>query len=449
MNASDLELVQAHGLSDVGRRRKHNEDSILVRPDLGLVVVADGMGGHNAGDVASKLAVASIVNFFEATQNEGFGYLPAAGEEGLDVAALRLVAAVRKANYDVYEISRTYPKHSGMGSTVVAAHVSAGPLVHVVHVGDSRCYRLRDGVLELLTEDHSAINEVRRLKPELSDERLRELIPKNVVTRGLGMESSVEPGIRTDAAQLGDVYLLCSDGLSGLVSDDLIAAILSQTPGLEQACRQLVDAANLAGGLDNISAVLLRIDVPGETEAIEIEADRAEPASVASMLAAVELPSTVIESVPPEADETSASPEVESCVHSVPPVALAQHCHACGAAWIRGARFCVECGAKPLAAETASLELLAAQVSEPEPPSVELLLHDVVEPDAGAAAELIAEDYDELLPEDVEAAEQPRSEPEAAELVADEMIDERCSSCGMPRIDDAAFCVECGARFGA
>src|SRR5512139_2949859 len=147
--AGDLRF-EAVGVTDVGRQRKHNEDHVLLRPELDLFVVADGMGGHNAGDIASRLATTSLRNFYEATEN---GPIPS-DVLGADYAQLaeharRLAAAIQKANRDVFEISSTYRQHHGMGSTVVAAYLERqGGLMHVGHVGDSRCYRYRDGKLE-------------------------------------------------------------------------------------------------------------------------------------------------------------------------------------------------------------------------------------------------------------------------------------------------------------
>src|SRR5512139_506242 len=206
--AGDLRF-EAVGVTDIGRQRKHNEDHVLLRPELDLFVVADGMGGHNAGDIASRLATASLRNFYEAVSA---GAEPDKqfidGYDAHDRDARNLAAAIRKANRDVFEISSTYRQHHGMGSTVVAAYLSRnGGVMHVAHVGDSRCYRYRDGKLEQLTHDHSLINDALALKPDLTPEELARL-PKNIITRALGMREEVKVDIRSEAVRAGDIFLL-------------------------------------------------------------------------------------------------------------------------------------------------------------------------------------------------------------------------------------------------
>jgi len=247
------------GLSDVGCQRDHNEDHILIRVDLGLFVVADGMGGHNAGDVASKLAAASLVGFFEQTRGVADFGPPPEGFDHLDPDGLRLLYGIYKANEDVYRVSSAAGAHHGMGSTVVAAYITRDGTIHIGHVGDSRCYRICDGELELLTYDHSFVNDVLRAKPDTPPEQLAHL-PKNIITRALGMREDVEPSIRSEPTVPGDVYILCSDGLSGLVDDVEIHALVGRGDDPQAACQALVDAANSAGGKDNISVVVIRVD---------------------------------------------------------------------------------------------------------------------------------------------------------------------------------------------
>ena len=158
--------LKAAGRTDIGRRRQHNEDVVLVREDLGLFVVADGAGGHNAGEVASALAARSMENYFGATIRATHA-APEFNRLGMPNGARRLSAAVHKANRDVVEIARTSAKHRGMGTTVVAAYFSPrSGLMHVAHVGDSRCYRMRDGDFELLTQDHSLLTDVLEQRPD-------------------------------------------------------------------------------------------------------------------------------------------------------------------------------------------------------------------------------------------------------------------------------------------
>lgn len=256
----------AAAVTDVGRQRKHNEDNVLVKSDLGLFVVADGMGGHNAGNVASALATKSLDNFFEATRA---GSLPGpvpADEQELDPEARRIVAAIRKANHDVFVISNTYTQHQGMGSTVVAAYVSCETeQIHVGHVGDSRCYRIRHGEIEQLTKDHSLINDALALKPDLSQDELARL-PKNIITRALGMKDAVKVDIRSEPTQPGDVFLLCSDGLSGMISEQQMLDVFDITQDPHEACELLIEMANEAGGTDNISALIVRIQLDAQDE---------------------------------------------------------------------------------------------------------------------------------------------------------------------------------------
>ncbi|WP_245677735.1 Stp1/IreP family PP2C-type Ser/Thr phosphatase [Chondromyces crocatus] len=269
MRTSGCTRPAAAAVTDVGRQRKHNEDHVLVRPELGLFVVADGMGGHNAGNVASALAATSLDNFFEATQT---GDLPgpAPDEVGLDPEARRIVAGIRKANHDVHVISNTFSQHQGMGSTVVAAYV-AQDHIHIGHVGDSRCYRIRDGSIEQLTKDHSLINDALALKPDLTPEELARL-PKNIITRALGMKDAVKVDIRTEPVQPGDFFLLCSDGLSGMINDEQILDVFEFTREPQEACELLIAMANEAGGTDNISALIIRIDDQNEEPAPEHKA---------------------------------------------------------------------------------------------------------------------------------------------------------------------------------
>ena len=163
--------AEAAGVTDVGRQRKQNEDCVLLRPDLALFCVADGMGGHNAGDVASERVTAALGNHFEATAlGPVYDELP---DEyaALSPGARRLAAGVAEANRDVHALSQTHPQHRGMGSTCVALHLAEG-MAHVAHVGDSRCYRIRDGELVQMTRDHSLINDARNMKPDLTEEDL-------------------------------------------------------------------------------------------------------------------------------------------------------------------------------------------------------------------------------------------------------------------------------------
>jgi PPM family protein phosphatase len=253
----------AHGKTDVGRQRGHNEDAFVAEQDLDLFVVCDGMGGNNAGEVASALATTSLRNFFRATVN---GVIPGEelrGDQALTEAARRLVMGVRKANADVFEISSTRAEHKGMGSTIVAMSVSRETSsVQVAHVGDSRCYRIRDGKIEPLTRDHSLIGDALAWNPNLSEEELS-MLPKNIISRALGLKQVVEVDIRSDPGLPGDIYLLCSDGLCGVVKDKQILEIILLSSDLAEACDSLIALANDAGGPDNITAVAVRLEAAG------------------------------------------------------------------------------------------------------------------------------------------------------------------------------------------
>ncbi len=249
-------VLRAFGQTDVGRIRKNNEDAILVSSELLLYVVADGAGGHASGEVASRLAVRSMENFFGATVRATHDR-PEIDRFGIASGARRLSQAVLKANQDVIEIARTSTPHRGMGTTVVAACFSPrSGLMHVAHVGDSRCYRLRSGHLELMTQDHSLVTDILEQRPDVPDEVLARL-PKNVVTRALGMDPRLRVSIRSHAVVAADKYLLCSDGLSSFVSTEELAETLGSDEAPEIVVERLIAIANAAGGVDNIAALVV------------------------------------------------------------------------------------------------------------------------------------------------------------------------------------------------
>lgn len=249
------------GATDTGLRRRENEDVVLVRDDLGLYAVADGAGGHDAGDVAAESAVRSLVAGIASADELPPASTAALNRLGIDPEARALSAAFHRAHRDVVAIARVSQSAKGMGSTLVAALFSERePLVHIAHVGDSRCYRLRGGHLELLTVDHSIASDVLEKRPELDDAVLARL-PKSVVTRALGMGQSLHASVQTKAVVAGDRYLLCSDGLSGPVSSQGIADALKSAATPDDAVRELIARANAAGGPDNIACVV--VDCPG------------------------------------------------------------------------------------------------------------------------------------------------------------------------------------------
>src|SRR5271156_4552655 len=229
----------AAGASDVGLQREHNEDSFVVLKEYDLFVVADGMGGHRAGDVASKLATETISEFFKSTANDDVTW-PFHFDTSLTEEENRLLTGIRIANRQIFERSAKQREYRGMGTTVVGALFSPRrKRMYIGHVGDSRCYRVRGTELRLMTRDHSLINDYLMAMPDLTEEQKSEL-PKNVITRALGMQDQVMVDLQADEPQAGDTYLLCSDGLSGMMGDDEILDIMMSTDDINEACRRLV-----------------------------------------------------------------------------------------------------------------------------------------------------------------------------------------------------------------
>ncbi len=253
----------AAGLTDVGLQRDHNEDSFAVLPDHELYIVADGMGGHRAGDVASKLATEAIVEFFRATATEDFTW-PFHFDSRMSEEENRLLTSIKIANRQIVERSSRSRECHGMGTTVVGALFSGKKgKMYIGHVGDSRAYRVRAGEIRQMTRDHSLVNDYLLAMPDLTEEQRSEL-PKNVITRALGMQEHVSVDLQGDDAAVGDCYVLCSDGLSGMLDDAEILALVSESANIEEACRKLIAVANEHGGEDNITAVLVKIEAePG------------------------------------------------------------------------------------------------------------------------------------------------------------------------------------------
>lgn len=256
----------AAGLSDVGLQREHNEDSFVVLKEYDLFVVADGMGGHRAGDVASRLATETISEFFKSTANEDVTW-PFHFDTNLSEEENRLLTGIRVANRQIFERSTRSREYHGMGTTVVGAMFSPSKRrMYIGHVGDSRCYRVRDAQIQLLTRDHSLINDYLLAMPDLTEEQRSEL-PKNVITRALGMQDQVVVDLQHDDPKDGDVYILCSDGLSGMIPDEEIKRIITGNANIVDACKHLIERANEHGGEDNITAVLIKIEeLPAETQ---------------------------------------------------------------------------------------------------------------------------------------------------------------------------------------
>lgn len=237
--------------TDTGRLRSGNEDAVGVYPDSRLVVVADGIGGASAGEVASRLAVETVNDRFHDGSR-----LPADSEEALQ----RVEDAVSAANLAIWESAQASRRYAGMGTTVVVGYVFANRLVFA-HVGDSRLYRLRDGKLYQLTRDHSLIQDVvdQGFFPTLAEARSYG-INENILTRGLGTVNSVQVDLGEDDIRPGDIYLFCTDGLTGMVTDmGIRRVLLTLTEDLDLVSRSLIELACDGGGLDNITVALMRV----------------------------------------------------------------------------------------------------------------------------------------------------------------------------------------------
>jgi serine/threonine protein phosphatase PrpC len=252
--------ITAAGLSDVGLQRDHNEDTFSCVERYHLYLVADGMGGHQSGEVASSMAAERMRAFFEATEKEDATW-PFPIDPNLTLAENRLSAAIKMANKQIFERSVTEHALQGMGTTIVGLLLSPERrMVHVAHVGDSRAYRVREGRITQITRDHSLINDYLMMMPDMPKEAM-DVLPKNVITRALGMQDSVVVDLATEDLHEGDRFLLCSDGLSGQVSDPRICEVVTDhATDLEEAVRILVRESNEAGGEDNVTVVLVGID---------------------------------------------------------------------------------------------------------------------------------------------------------------------------------------------
>lgn len=247
------------GKTDVGLLRDRNEDSFLVFPEFRFAAVADGMGGHLSGDIASSLAITTLKDFYRHTVGPDRTW-PFPYDNDLTEEENCVVVGVRLANQHVFGRARRSQNESGMGTTVVAVMFTPEQdQVIVGHVGDSRCYRIRDGQITQLTSDHSLVSEVTEIAPWLSEEEVSQL-PSNVITRALGMGPDVVVDLLTTETRPGDAYLLCSDGLNGMLTDEEILSICDDDDDLEQVCSNLVSRANAAGGNDNTTVVLVQVE---------------------------------------------------------------------------------------------------------------------------------------------------------------------------------------------
>src|SRR5205085_3432270 len=247
--------------TDVGMKRDNNEDNLLVFPEQNVFAVFDGMGGHAAGEVASSIAANEVREFFDFTGKDEDATWPFKGDREKTYDENRAVTAIKLANARIIEQSEQDGAKKNMGTTAVMVHfverTGAGPRALVAHVGDSRVYLFRSGQLQRITIDHSLVEEYLRLG-KITQEEAKSFPQKNIILRALGQQKIIDVEINAFQPQPGDLFLLCSDGLSGMVSDEMMQAILKKTPNLDAAAKKLVDTANANGGVDNVTVILVQ-----------------------------------------------------------------------------------------------------------------------------------------------------------------------------------------------
>ena len=250
-------MIEAFGQTDVGRRRKLNEDNFLVDVEAGLYSVCDGMGGHNAGEVASKMAIETLAAFIRKSHKEKEITWPYGLDVNLSYDGNRIKTALKLANKKVFKAADNREDYTGMGTTAVAAVVSEN-LMTVGSAGDSRCYVFRDGKLTQITRDDSWVSAAWAEGILTSDEIERHPL-RNVITKAVGAKEDIEINVVEHKLVAGDIALVCSDGLHSMINDDAILAAVTPFPlSLEEAAGKLITAANEAGGKDNVSVVLVR-----------------------------------------------------------------------------------------------------------------------------------------------------------------------------------------------
>jgi protein phosphatase len=250
--------IEAVGYTHPGRERPENEDAFVLAQDERLFVVADGLGGRNAGEVAAHLAVDELLAFCRHRRAHPRAAWPFPIDRRASLGANLMNVAFKVVNQKLREAAASNPDYHRMGATLAALAIGETQLV-AAHVGDVRIYRIRKGALHRLTRDHSLVEEMKAARPDLTNSKLGALARRNVVTRALGSKDEIEPTVYVNTFAAGDLYLLCSDGLWGSVDDARILELCTAHRDLEQACQSLLDAANDAGGPDNLTAVLVRI----------------------------------------------------------------------------------------------------------------------------------------------------------------------------------------------
>jgi serine/threonine protein phosphatase PrpC len=250
--------ITAAGETNVGVKRSRNEDNLLKMPEENLFAVADGMGGHSSGEVASQIAVEGIANFFKATRQDEDITWPYKMDKNRPYDENRFIMSVKLANLRIFEASQREARYRGMGTTLAGVNFIDGDAL-IAHVGDSRVYRVRNKQMTQLTEDHSLLNDYIKAK-KLTPDEIANFPHKNVIVRALGMKETVLVDLSRHTLQAGDVFISCSDGLSGMVTDEELLEVINTTPDLQAAVTTLINKANEAGGVDNITVVIARID---------------------------------------------------------------------------------------------------------------------------------------------------------------------------------------------
>ena len=245
--------------SDTGKKRAHNEDAVGQRPDYGVVVLADGMGGCRAGEVASGIAVNTLLDALGAISGKADTEEPTQADVDLSLLKAACNDAIIACNKVIYRTAESQPQYKGMGTTLVCALFHDNRIVYS-HVGDSRIYRFRDGQLTQLTTDHTLAQEF--IERGFASSNVPHP-PKNLITRALGVDSEVEPSVAESEVLVGDIYLFCSDGLHDMISDTEIQhVLLENSKGVDHVADKLIDLANDKGGEDNVSVILASIAKP-------------------------------------------------------------------------------------------------------------------------------------------------------------------------------------------
>jgi PPM family protein phosphatase len=252
-------MITVHGVTHPGRIRKINEDGFYYDVALGLYLVADGLGGHNAGEIASRLALESILGFVQRTREDEEFTWPFGVETGLSYDANRIRTAIRLANRRVFQMSESGPQYGGMGTTVVAALVSGSTLTYA-SVGDSRMYLVNDHAISQVTEDDSWLSALRAQDPTIDAAQLEKHPLRHVITKAIGTLADTETSIHDRPLRHGDTLLMCTDGLHDLVTEEQMLQVVDSGESLEARAQKLVDLALEAGGRDNVTALLVRYD---------------------------------------------------------------------------------------------------------------------------------------------------------------------------------------------